>query len=219
MDEFLTEKEQIDLIRRWWRENGWYLIGGMAIAALGYFGYQQYQAYRDSRAEQAAALYQELRELLADGRDGADALLAELRAEHADSPYAHQASLLVARELLISDAPRAAQELRFVMDNADDPGLALIARLRLARVLAYQQSYAEALGLLAIEDPGEFAASLSEIKGDIHVALGETDAARSAYTQALTAPGAENVDRNFLQMKLDDLRSAPSPAEPAEGEA
>ena len=34
MDEFLSEKEQIDQIRGWWRENGWYLIGGVALVLL-----------------------------------------------------------------------------------------------------------------------------------------------------------------------------------------
>ena len=56
MDEFLTEKEQLERIKQWWRENGWFLIGGMAIAAIGYYGYYQYQAYRERNAEPAAAL-------------------------------------------------------------------------------------------------------------------------------------------------------------------
>jgi predicted negative regulator of RcsB-dependent stress response len=113
----------------------------------------------------------------------------------------------MARELLISNPARAADELRAVMNTSKDSGLALIARLRLARVLAYQENFAEALGVLAVDDPGSFAARLNEIEGDIHAAMGEVDAARSAYTQALTAAGSEGVDRNFVQMKLNDLRA------------
>ena len=56
--------------------------------------------------------------------------------------------------------------------------------------------------------PGQFAGRIAEIKGDIHVALGETDAARTAYLEALVTPGAELLDRNFLQMKLADLPGA-----------
>jgi predicted negative regulator of RcsB-dependent stress response len=219
VDEFLTEKEQIEQIRRWWQENGWYLLGGIAIAVLGYVGYYQYQAYRDARAEQAAALYAQLQETLEDDRGRGEELLGQLRADYPDSPYTHQASLLLASELLISDPARATQELRYVMENSSDPGLAFIARLRLARVLTYRESYQEALEVLDVPDPGEFAARLNEIKGDVHAALGEIDAARSAYTQALTAPGSESVDRNFVQMKLNGLGASPSaPAQP-EGEA
>ena len=44
MNEYRTEKEQLELFREWWREYGWYLVGGVAFAALGYFGWNQYQA-------------------------------------------------------------------------------------------------------------------------------------------------------------------------------
>jgi predicted negative regulator of RcsB-dependent stress response len=84
-------------------------------------------------------------------------------------------------------------------------------------VLAYQTNYAEALEVLDVEDPGQFAARMNEIKGDIHAAMGEIEAARAAYTQALTAPGSESVDRNFVQMKLNQLLEAPSTPETAEG--
>lgn len=220
MDEFLSEKEQLEHIKQWWRENGWYLIGGVAIAAFGYFGYDQYQAYLDSQAEQAAALYLELQETLTDDRGDGGELLRQLREEHPESAYTHQASLLMAKELLISDPQRAVDELRYVMENSDDSGLAWVARLRLARVLAYRERYDEALQVLAVEDAGDFAARLNEIEGDIYFAMGDVDAARSAYALALTAPGSQSVDRNFVQMKLGDLESsAPERTGAAAGEA
>ena len=84
----------------------------------------------------------------------------------------------------------------------------MVARLRLARVLAYREQYQEALALLDVPMPGQFAGRIAEIRGDIHVALGETDAARTAYLEAIVTPGAELLDRNFLQMKLADLPGA-----------
>jgi predicted negative regulator of RcsB-dependent stress response len=210
VDDYLSEKEQIESIKRWWNENGWYLIGGVAIAVLAYVGYGQYQDYRNRRNEEAAGLYLQLSEALADDRGRSDELLAQLREEHPRSPYTHQAGLLIAKEYLVSDAARAETELRHVMTESSDQGLAFVARLRLARVLIYRQNYQEALQLLEVEDPGEFAARLNELKGDVHAALGDIEAARSAYTQALTAPGAESVDRNFVQMKLNSLQASPS---------
>jgi predicted negative regulator of RcsB-dependent stress response len=218
VDDYLTEKEQIEAIKRWWNENGWYLIGGVAIAVLAYVGYGQYQAYRDRRNEEAAGLYLQLSEALADDRGRSDELLAQLRDEHPKSPYTHQAGLLIAKEYLISDAARAESELRRVMSDSSDPGLAFVARLRLARVLVYRQNYQEALQLLEVEDPGQFAARVNEIKGDVHAAMGDIEAARSAYAQALTAPGAESVDRNFVQMKLNSLQAPPSVATAEGGE-
>ncbi len=205
MNEFLSEREQLELFRRWWRENGWYLVGGAAVALLGYFGWNQYQAREQSIAEQAAALYIELQQAVEDDSPEAERILAELHANHPDSPYAYQGSFLIARDVLISDPVRATEELRHVMTTSSDAELAMVARLRLARVLAWRESFDEALALLQVEEPGQFAARISEIEGDIHVALGDATAARAAYERALADPGWETLDRNLLSIKLNDL--------------
>ena len=138
---------------------------------------------------------------------------AELRSEFPDHAYTHQAALLVASAEVVTAPDAAAEKLRFTMEQSDDPELAMVARLRLARVLAYRDQYQEALALLDVPEPGQFAGRIAEIRGDIHVALGETDAARTAYLEAMVASGAELLDRSFLQMKLADLPgAAPEPA-------
>jgi len=216
VDEYLSEKEQIELIREWFRENGWYLVAGVAIAALGIFGYKQYREYVDSRAEAAAALYLDLQDVLEDDdRAAAEALLTELRESYPGSPYTDQAGLLMAGSLLVRDTNRAAEELRYVMQTTKDRELGLIARLRLARVLIHQSSADEALQVLAVNDVGPFAAQFAEIRGDAHYARGDLDAAREAYSNALVAPGAEWINRAFVEMKLDALDEPAALDQPA----
>ena len=211
MDDYLSEKEQIQRLKDWWQEYGWYLIGGMALSAIGLFAWNQYHSYERGRAVQASALYQSLQQAVDNDKgDEAAGILTQLREDYASSPYTDQASLLVAREELISSPDKAAADLRYVMQNSKDRQLALIARLRLARVLAYQKKYKQALALLDVADPGQFAARLQTIKGDINAALGNVDAARAAYTQALVAPGADLLNRNLVQMKLNHLKAKPS---------
>jgi predicted negative regulator of RcsB-dependent stress response len=130
----------------------------------------------------------------------------------AGSPYVDQARLLIARDNLIANPERTIAELAQVMNESRDPGLSMIARLRLARAQAYREQYDAALATLAVDDSGEFAARISEIRGDIQAARGEVDAARRSYTEALTGQGADSLDRNFLQMKLSDLQ--PTTTEP-----
>lgn len=214
MDEYLSEKEQLERIREWWRENGWYLVAGAALGAVALFGFRQYQNYVEARAEAAAALYLDLQDVLEDDdRTAAEALLAELRDEHPDSPYTDQAGMLIAGYLLTTEPSRAADELRFVMERTEDRDLGRIARLRLARVLMYQDRHDEALRLLDVPDLGPFEAQYSEAEGDAHYALGNIDAARAAYEEALRAPGAEWVNRTFVEMKLDSLEVAGDSAE------
>jgi predicted negative regulator of RcsB-dependent stress response len=209
VDDYLSDKEQVERLRQWWRENGWFLLGGVALGLLALYGYRQYFAFQDRENEQAAAMYETIRAEVDDNDTAsAETAYARLRNEHPDHAYTHQAALLVARAQVVTAPDSASEKLRYTMENSDDPELAMIARLRLARVLAYREQYQDALAVLNVPEPGQFAGRIAEIKGDIHTALGETDAARTAYLEAMVSPGAELLDRNFLQMKLSDLPGA-----------
>jgi predicted negative regulator of RcsB-dependent stress response len=214
VDDYLSDKEQVERLRQWWRENGWFLIGGVAIGLLALYGYRQYFAYQDRQAEAAGALYASVKQATDDSdTTAAETALAQLRSEFPDHAYTHQAALLVASSEIVANPDGAVDKLRFTMEQSSDPELAMIARLRLARVLAYREQYQDALALLNVAEPGQFAGRIAEIKGDIHVALGDSNAARTAYLEAMITPGAELLDRNFLQMKLADLPgAAPEPA-------
>jgi len=223
VDEYLSEKEQIDRIRTWWKENGWYLIGGVILGLAGLFGYGRYEQYNDSQAETAQALFEQVVAAAEDDDLTAlDGILGQLRDAHADSPYTDHAALLVARLVLVRDSDRASEELRYVMETTADEELSMIARMRLARVLAYREQYVEALDTLEMAELGQFAGRVSDIRGDIYLEQGDRDAARLAFASALAAPGAELLDREFVQMKLSELLASAeasmpvTPSEPTE---
>lgn len=213
MDEYLSEKEQIEQIRQWWSDYGWYILGGAAIALLGFFGFRYWEGQQNAAAEAASALYRELEAAVEDDDlAGAQSVLSRLQADFAGSPYASNGALMIASTVLVSNADRAIELLRGVMQSADDAELAMIARLRLARVLSWREQHDAALQLLAVEDSGPFAARISDIRGDVLYATGDTDGARAAWTAALILPGSDAVDRNFLQMKLNSLMTVETAA-------
>ena len=80
----------------------------------------------------------------------------------------------------------------------------MVARTRLAAVLLQQQKHDQALQVLAVNYPPQFAAAIEEIKGDVLAAQGKAQLAREAYQKAqLAQPPAPNTQ--FLQQKLQDI--------------
>ena len=53
MDDYLSEKEQIERIRAWWKENGAWIIVGIGIGVLGLAGWNWWKAHKLEQAESA----------------------------------------------------------------------------------------------------------------------------------------------------------------------
>jgi predicted negative regulator of RcsB-dependent stress response len=207
VDEYLSEKEQLEQIRAWWRDNGWYLIGGVALGGLLLLGWNQYRAYEQRRIEAAAALYDEFAVAVLDRAEvRASDLLGQLRADYPSSPYTDQAGMLKASlDLDLQQTDAALEELRRVLADTSDAELALVVRERLARLLVHLQRYDEALTVMDAVEPGRFAGRFSELRGDIYLAQGDAQRARASYLEAFNSEYSEVLDRNMLQMKIDDL--------------
>lgn len=219
MDEYLSEKEQIQALRDWWKDNGSWVIAGVVIGVGVLVGWNQWQSFVTRRAESASVLYMEIQQLGAESqlsvtqRSRAETVVSELKLEYAATPYDEQAALMMARILVDSgELDLAANELDYVVRESSDAQLALVARLRLAKVRLQQEQYEQALAALAVESPGAFAARFSEMRGDIAYERGDLELARNEYQAALEGD-AGLINRNLVQMKLNDLALPPEPDE------
>ena len=213
----MEEKEQIEEFRAWWSEYGNYIIGGVVVGALALFGWQ-YQRGATASAEIAAStVYDALADHVADGDlDAAERAVAELAAEHGDSTYLTQARLALARAYMDNNRDEdAANALRAAIAEADSAALASVARMRLAKILHYQEKYDEVLALLDGQSATGFTARFAEARGDALVALERYDEARAAYTLALEDSG-QTTDLTFIQLKLLDLPVTVAEAMPEE---
>jgi predicted negative regulator of RcsB-dependent stress response len=213
VDDYLSDREQEEALRNWWRDNWRWIIGGIVLGAAVLAGWRYWQAHTTKQAEEAASLYSEYQTAGADV-EKAKAPFDRLSSEFPSSPYTLQARLLQAKQYVDTGRyEEAATQLRTVADTAKDEELAQIARQRLARVLIQQGKHDEALALLDPEKAGKFAPQVREIRGDALVAKGDNDAARAEYAAALAADADAQVDRSLLEMKLQQVGgTAPEPA-------
>lgn len=212
MDDYLTERDQWEALKRWLRENGAWMIAGIIIGAAGLFGYRWWEERQTERAHTAQARYADvLAALTRNDKARAIELAGQLRSEFRDTPYTDQAELVLARAHVESgDLEEAALRLHGVMVNSDDEALRLIARERLARVQLAQDRPDEALATLGGAPAGAFAPRFDEIRGDALLRKGDTAGALTAYRAALagTEPGV--TDSGLLQLKLNELGAGES---------
>ncbi len=127
-------------------------------------------------------------------------------------------ALLAARtQVDAGDAKNARVQLAWAAENAKDPGLRELARLRLAAVMLDEKAYDEAMKQLAAEPVSAFAPRFEELRGDVFAAQGKTAEARNAYDLALAKFDALAKDdearqrggyKEVVQSKRDALGAA-----------
>ncbi len=211
MDDYLSEREQVEQIRAWLKENLAWIVGGLLIGIGGIVGLNYMKDRKLQIGEMASAEYTALRDALAAGSmENARVRLETLSSDYDGTPYLDQARLAVAAAVLAEgDAGSAEVYLRAALEHTADPDLARVVRLRLARVLIGSDRADEALDVLDLAGAGSFAGQYHELRGDIFAARDETTAAREEYQAALDAGLAQTVDADAVLRKLAAL--------PAEG--
>ncbi len=96
--------------------------------------------------------------------------------------------------------------LQELLAGSSSDALKQIARLRLAKILLYQDKAQQVVDLLEGQEGTAFAAAYSEVLGDAYVALGRIADAQAAYQQVLMDPQAQGtVDQRLVQWKALDL--------------
>src|ERR1017187_5211335 len=129
-EDYLTDDEQLEHVKRVVAENWVWVAGGVVLGAALIFGYRYYEGYVNGRAMRASAQFEELTSALARDdqgkvRQGAGGLIKQ----YPTSPYADQAQLVLARLSVDSgNLAGAIVPLTQVMTNSKDAELRHIAR-------------------------------------------------------------------------------------------
>ena len=219
MADLYDTHEQGERVKGWLRENGSAIVMGLVLAFGLMFGFKQWQAWETSKRQQASAEYQVLIGFIeANNMDAAVPNYEVLKAEFPDSAYTAMSSLMMAKaRLRAGQEDLAASALMHAVENAQPEPVKVIARERLARLRLSQGDTAAASELLdgAASETG-FESQFAEIRGDIHLAKGETELAIQSYKSALEALEEGVGNRELLKIKLETL-GAPVSEDAADG--
>jgi len=204
----LEEQEQLAELKAFWKQYGTLIALALAAAALVFAAWRVWVWYQGSQAAQASVVYGELQKAATANdakkvRDLAGALIEQ----YPRSAYAPLGALVSGKvHFAGGDLKTARAQLAWAVENARDPGVQALARLRLANVLIDEKAFDEALKVLGTKPEPALEALFEDARGDVLAAQGKPAEARTAYAGALAKlkPG-EDAARELVQLKLDGL--------------
>ena len=206
----LQEQDQLDAFKAFWAKYGNLLLTLLTVALLAVAGWRAWGWWQQKQSVEASALYDQLRDAVEKKDVGkVKQTSGPLFEKYSGTVYGSMGALLAARAYHdAGDLKAAKAPLQWAVDHAKDPEHVALARLRLSGILLDEKAYDDGLKLLAVDDAGSFTGAFADRRGDLLLAQGKRDEARSAYKLAL-----EKLDRNaalrpLVQMKLDALGGA-----------
>jgi predicted negative regulator of RcsB-dependent stress response len=207
----LEEQEQLAALKAWWKDNGSLVVTTVSAVLIAFAAWQGWNFYQRNQAVQASTLYDAVQKAAAANdlklvRESAGAVLEQFPR----TTYAAMAALVSAKaHFQGGDLKTAHAQLVWVAENAKDEALQDIARLRLASVMLDEKTYDDALKVLDAKHGAPFDAQFLAARGDVLVAQGKKEEARSAYKAALEKTDAKDgAQRGYIQLRLDALGTA-----------
>lgn len=212
LTEYLTEQEQIELLKSWIKQYSLVILAGVCIAIIAITGWRYWQQRQIKILSHASLAYDEMLTMRAQNNPAETVAQAKKLFNHyPKTTYGNFAALMLGREAINNKNYLEGEKyLQWVIDHGRNASFRQIAQLRLARLFIAENKPKAALHLLDKVNERHFNGLIDEVRGDAYVHLGEKKMAKEAYLHALKElPNAE-VIRPLLQMKYDNLASADS---------
>jgi len=209
----LQEQEQVDALKAFWQQYGNLITWALVAALLVYAGINGWQWWQRDQSVKAGAMFDELdRAAQAGDVDKTARVFADLKERYPGTAYAQQAGMLAAKVQFDKNKPDDARaSLNWVIEHAADDEYRSLARLRLAGVLLEAKQYDDALKQLDGVS-GAFSALAADRRGDVLLAQGKKDEARTAYQQAYKTMDEKVEYRRLVDAKLTALGASPAAA-------
>ena len=220
MAEHLSEEEQLENLKKWWRNYGVVAITVVSISVGSYFGLNFYKENERIRSEESSSKYQDMMDICIISSDKKisatqlkliQKLASELKSSDDGSQYSIYSALLMAKlHVEKNNLDLAAEELNWALSRSQDD-LAPIIKLRLARVEASRGNIDLALSMINQNPPKVMTSAYHEAKGDFYLLKEDKVTAYDHYSLALSQLQDHDMPhlRN-LKLKLNKVSPIPS---------
>ncbi len=205
----MTEDEQLDMIRAWWKQYGHWVIYAVLAVCVLYTTHYFWNQSQKQRQEQASSHFLSLTQAVQQKNTAEiESQLKLLKDKYAKTTYAEEASLLAARVSVdAQEYDEAKRHLTWVVKEGKHEPYRNLAQIRLARILIDQKETTEAQKILAdLKESDSYDQSIVlELEGDALKQEGNTQEANAAYQQALEQLPEMLQNHPWLSMKANDL--------------
>ncbi len=207
MSVYMTEAEQLEAIKKWWKRHNNIITIVLSIILLVISGYKYWNWHQEKITQQASNAYEHLM-LAFSNQDnkGVRAYANQLLNDYGTTVYADSARLTLAKLYILREKyTRAQAELEYVASHSKVPVLQQVAQIRLSRLLAAEKSYDKALVELSKITDATYMPVVNELRGDIYAATGQYQEAVLSYRKAITEAQKHGMGNLFLEMKTNEL--------------
>jgi predicted negative regulator of RcsB-dependent stress response len=207
MSIYMTEEEQLEAIKKWWKRYGNLITFILSIVLLVLAGYRYLTWHQDKVAQQASIAYEQMMLALSNHNNNRVKSYAnELTKEYSKTVYSDVAHMTLAKVYISKNKLDEAQaELKIVADHSKMSSLRQIAKIRIARIFAAEKSHANALKELSQIEDVTYLPVVNELKGDIYSAMGQYQDALNSYKEALNEVKNNGMGNLFLEMKTNEI--------------
>ena len=199
-----TDREQIEELKKWWRDYGKAITIAVVVGLAIGFAWRYWQSYVSAKEEAASAIYQNMGQLASYKMYAVvnqDAL--QLQNQYGRSVYASLASFLLAQTAVEQGRyANAHMALTWIINHSHDKAWQQVARIRDARVLLQMGSPVLAAQVIAVVTDAAYQPMIDEVNGEIDMAEGKTAQAQQQFQTAKAAYNTAGLNNPMLDLRL-----------------
>ncbi|MBE2896201.1 tetratricopeptide repeat protein [Pasteurellaceae bacterium HPA106] len=203
---YITEEQQVEELKSWWKENSKVIITTLILVFASVLGWRYWQNYQlNSRLEASNDYEQVLSAYQKDPKNNAG-LLSQFVKEHEGSSYAVFALFEQAKSAVEHNQLEQAQAyLTQAQQISKDSELKATAAIRLASVQLQAKQFEAAIGPLNGVGEAAYYGVKQRLLGEAYLGLGDKEKAKAAFEAALKTPNLDQLDKDLIQLRLNNL--------------